>query len=69
MRITIDIPDGDLEELMESTKAKTKHEAIVHALRHFNKSQKLRKISEMLGTFEDFMTQNDLNEMRETKSW
>ena len=69
MKTTIDIPDKELEEVIRRTKAKTKREAILHALRYFNKSERYRELTKMLGTFDDFMRQEDLEEMREDKHW
>lgn len=65
MKTTIDIPAEELEEAMNRTNAKTKREAILHALRYFNKSERYRELTDMLGTFEDFMTQDELRQMRE----
>lgn len=69
MKTTIDIPDDDLKEAIKYTGAKTKREAIVYAIKDFNKRRRLRELSKMLGTFEDFMTQEDLKEMREDSKW
>ncbi len=69
MKTTIDIPDEDLKEAMRHTKSKTKRNAVVFALKDFNKRQRLSRLAEMLGTFKDFMTQTDLKTMREDKKW
>ena len=39
------------------------------ALKDFNKRQRLAKIARMLGTFNDFMNQDDLKSMREDEKW
>ena len=65
MKTTIDIPDEDLDEVISHTDAKTKREAILEAVRYYNRVQRLRELSEMLGTFEDFISQEDLKRMRE----
>ncbi|OGL48782.1 MAG: hypothetical protein A2161_13325 [Candidatus Schekmanbacteria bacterium RBG_13_48_7] len=65
MKTTIDIPEKQLMEAIKNTKAKTKREAILHAVRDFNRRQRLKKLSKALGTFESFMTQDDLKKMRE----
>lgn len=68
MKTTIDIPDKELEETIRRTKAKTKREAILHALRYFNRSERYRELTKMLGTFDDFMTQEGLKRMREDET-
>ncbi len=69
MKTTIDIPDKDLTEAIKYTGAKTKREAVVYAIKDFNKRQRLVELSKILGTFKDFMTQEDLKIMREDKKW
>ena len=54
---------------MRFTGAKTKKDAVVHALKDFNRRQRLAKLAQMLGTFEDFMTQDELEAMREDEKW
>ncbi len=65
MKTTIDIPDDELHQVIAFTKAKTKREAVVYAIKDFNRRRRLEQLSEMLGTFEDFMSQDELREMRE----
>jgi len=50
---------------MRFTGAKTKKDAVVHALKDFNRRKRLAKIADKLGTFDDFMTQDQLKIMRE----
>jgi hypothetical protein len=69
MKTTIDIPDNELKEAIKYTGSKTKREAVVIALIDFNKKQRLAALAKMLGTFKDFMTQEDLNVMREDRKW
>jgi Arc/MetJ family transcription regulator len=69
MKTTIDIPDNELKEAIKYTGAKTKRDAVVYALRDFNRKRRLAELSKMLGTFKDFMTQDDLKIMRENKKW
>ncbi len=68
MKTTIDIPDEELREVMKYTKAKTKREAVVYALKDFNRRKRLARLSKVLGTFEDFMTQDELMEIREDET-
>jgi len=69
MKTTIDIPDNELRETIKYTGSKTKREAVVIALKDFNKRQRLATLVKMLGTFKDFMTQEDLKVMREDRKW
>ena len=69
MKTTIDIPEEELREAIKYTGAKTKREAVVYAIRDFNRRQRLAKLAKMLGTFDDFMTQDDLEKMREDRKW
>ena len=69
MKTTIDIPEEELREAIRHTGAKTKKDAVVRALKEFNRRQRLTKLAGMLGTFKDFMDQEDLGIMREDKKW
>lgn len=65
MKTTIDIPDDALDEIMRLTGAKTKKEAVVTAIREFNRRRKLDEVLGRLGTFKDVMSQEELRKMRE----
>lgn len=69
MKTTINIPKKELEDAIKYTGAKTKRDAVVKALKDFNRRQRLNKLLKILGTFEDFMTQEDLKKMREDITW
>lgn len=69
MKTTIDIPQDELKEAIKYTGAKTKRDAVVFALKDFNKRRRLAELVKMLGTFKDFMTQEELKNMREDKKW
>lgn len=69
MKTTIDIPDNELKEAITYTGAKTKRDAVVYALKDFNRRHRLSKLAGILGTFNDFMDQEDLKIMREDKKW
>ncbi len=56
-------------QAMKYTGAKTKKAAVVFAIKEFNKKRRLADLSKMLGTFEDFMTQDELKVMREEDKW
>ncbi|MBI5198890.1 MAG: type II toxin-antitoxin system VapB family antitoxin [Nitrospirae bacterium] len=69
MKTTIDIPDRELKEAIKYTRAKTKRDAVVQALKDFNRRHRLAELAKMLGTFKDFITQEDLKVMREDRKW
>ena len=69
MKTTIEIPDEELRQVMKYTKAKTKREAVVYAIKDFNRRKRIAQLAKVLGTFEDFMTQDELKEMREDETW
>ena len=65
MKTTIDIPEIALEEAMKFTGAKTKREAVVSAVEHFNRLKRLEKLNARVrGQFRDFMTPAELKAMR-----
>jgi Arc/MetJ family transcription regulator len=65
MKTTIDIPDEELEAVMRNTGAATKREAVVTAVSEFNRRKEMQKLIAQFGTFEKFMTQQELRRMRE----
>ncbi len=69
MKTTIDIPDKELKEAIRYTGAKTKRDAVVYAIKDFNRRRRLAELAKVLGTFKDFMTQEDLKVMREDRKW
>jgi Bacterial antitoxin of type II TA system, VapB len=64
MKTTINIPKKLLKSVMKRSGSKTIREAIVKALEAFERRDKLREITKHFGTFKDFMTQEDLRQMR-----
>jgi len=70
MKTTIDIPDDSLREAIRHTGAKTKRGAVVTALTEFNRRRRLEELAERLhGSCPNFMTQKDLQQMREDRKW
>jgi hypothetical protein len=65
MKMTLDIPDDALRDLMAFTRAKTKPAAIVQAVDPFNRRQRMARLTKVAGTFKDFMSQKHLERMRE----
>jgi len=69
MKTTINIPEEELQEAIKHTGAKTKRDAVVYALKDFNRRRRLAELAKILGTFKDFMIQDDLKAMREDNKW
>ena len=70
MKTTIDIPELALEEAMKFTGAKTKRDAVVNAVEDFNRRHRLAALAKRLrGSMPNFMTQEDLQVMREDHKW
>lgn len=64
MKTTIEIPKNELNELISFTHAKTKKDAILLAVREYNRKKRMKKLGAMLGTFKDFMSKEELASMR-----
>ena len=64
MKTTIDIPDKDLKGLLKNTNAHTKREAVLTAIRDYNCRMRRKALAEKLGTFENFMTPEELKTLR-----
>ena len=65
MKTTVDIPEGQLEEAIRHTGAKTKREAVVIALADFNRRRRLERLAEQLGTFDQVISSEELLRLRE----
>ena len=65
MKTTIEIPEREIKDLIELSKAKTKKEAILTAVRDYNRRKRMGKLTRILGTFENFINQEELNTMRQ----
>jgi hypothetical protein len=66
MKTTIDIPDDELEELIRHTRARTKRDAIVTAIRDFNRRKRLERLADQLGNFDDVVSRDELLRLRES---
>ena len=60
MKTTVDIPEKALEEAMRHAGAKTKREAVVIAIEEYNRRRRLSRLADELGTFEGFLTREEL---------
>ncbi len=64
MKTTADIPAKELKDLMRFTKAATKREAILTAVRDYIRRNDMAQLVKYAGTFESMMTQEELMKMR-----
>lgn len=65
MKTSVDIPDGELEDAMRFTKARTKREAIVTAIAEFNARRRMAELTRYAGSCEQFMTPTQLQGHRQ----
>lgn len=70
MKTTIDIPPGELRAVVKNTGAKRRAEAVLMAVKEFNRRRKLAALAEQLkGSLPNLMTLEDLKAMRENGRW
>ena len=60
MKTTVDIPDDELEAVMQFTRAATKREAIVTAIADYNRRRRMAGLLEHAGKAELFITPDEL---------
>jgi len=65
MKTTVDIPENELQDVMRHTRAKTKREAINHAIAEFNRRERMENFLKLAGKMDGIMTQEELRKMRE----
>ncbi len=56
MKTTVEIPDVELRDLLQFTRAKTKREAIVTAITDFNRRRRMAGLLKHSGTFRSLPT-------------
>jgi Arc/MetJ family transcription regulator len=64
MKTTVDIPDEDLADAMRFTRAKTKREAIVTAIRDFNLRKRMADLVKHAGTCDRLLEVGELQRQR-----
>ncbi len=64
MKISLDIPDGELADATRFTNARTRPEAVVVAITDFNRRMRMAELIKYAGTCEDLMTPGDLRGLR-----
>jgi Arc/MetJ family transcription regulator len=67
MKTTIDIPDRELKDAMRFTRATTKREAVVTALKDFNRRQRIAALAKHFGASDTFMTYAELMKLRQAE--
>jgi hypothetical protein len=67
MKTSLDIPKKELGDLLRFTKAKTKREAIVTAVKEYNRRRRIAALVRHAGTSDTFMTMEELMKMRQAK--
>jgi hypothetical protein len=70
MKTTIDIPPSELKAVLKNTGAKSRAEAVLVAVKDFNRRRKLAALADRLkGALPNFMTLEELQAMREDAKW
>lgn len=64
MKTTIDIPEKELKDAMRFTRATTKREAVVTALKDFNRRKRIAALTKHFGASDTFMTHAELMRLR-----
>jgi putative antitoxin of VapBC-like toxin-antitoxin system len=67
MKTTIDIPDELLQFVRKHTASSTIRGAVIAALESYRQRARQQELIPHLGTFKDFMTLKELQEMREER--
>ena len=64
MKTSLDIPDRELEDAIRFTRAKTKREAIVSAVKDFNRRMRMAELTRYAGTCDNLITPEELQATR-----
>ncbi len=64
MKLTIDIPDAELEDVIRFSRAKTKQEAVVTAVADYNRRKRMAELTRHAGTCSDLITAEVLQAKR-----
>ena len=67
MKTSVDIPEKELRDAIRFTRAKTKREAIVTALKDFNRRKRIAALAKHFGTSDTFMTHEELMKLRQAE--
>lgn len=64
MKAVYDLPEDLLQKVVKASKAKSKKEAIILALKEYLRKKRLKKFTEMFGNFDVKMDHKKLREYR-----
>ena len=64
MKITLDIPEDALADIMRFTAAKTRRAAVLTAITDFNRRRRMTDLLKHAGTCDELMTVEELLEQR-----
>ena len=64
MKITVDIPDGELADAIRFTNTRTRREAVAIAITDFNRRMRMAELIKHAGTCEDLVTGEELQVLR-----
>ena len=67
MKTTIDIPEKELKDAIRFTGAATKREAVVTALKDFNRRRRIAALAKHFGRSDTFMTHAELVKLRQAE--
>jgi hypothetical protein len=65
MKTSVEIPDGELHDLVKFTRAKTKRAAIVTAIVDFNRRQRMAALVKHSGAFRCLLTNDEIEALEE----
>jgi Arc/MetJ family transcription regulator len=65
MKTTIDIPIELIEDVRRSAGVRTKRDAVILALEDYRRRRRASSLKDLLGTFDDFMTADELRAERD----
>lgn len=67
MKTSLDIPDEELKDVLHFSKAKTKRDAIVTAVKEYNRRHRMAELIKYSGTFEGMMTNEEIEALEEAE--
>lgn len=66
MKTTVDIPEEMLREAMKHAGVSTKKQAVRLAIEEYNRRKRMADLADLLGRFDNFMSQEELERLRES---
>ena len=64
VKTTVDIPEDELADAIKFTKARTKREAVVQAIKDFNHRMRMAELTRFSGTCADLISPRELRVLR-----